>query len=298
MTPEQLQLLDLPEVEANAPLTFRPIRYPLWTEHKAQLIAKYLRYFIFITRHGAYIDGFAGPQEPNREQDRDSMWAAKLVADNEPKWLRDFFLCDADAKKADFLEAIRDQEKDTPNRTVTTFIGDFNDVVDDVLATDRITEKTASFCLLDQRTFECKWKTVEKIAKRKTGTKIEQFYFLGTGWLDRSLAAQSDYEVLSDWWGNEEWKTLRGMNSVLRANLVAERFKSELGYTFANAWPIYDKYNSKRVMYHMIHATDHPEAPKLMARAYKNATSRNEPVEEIQLMLGLPQVDVEDHSGS
>ena len=25
-------------------------------------------------------------------------------------------------------------------------------------------------------------------------------------------------------------------------------------------------------MYHMIHATDHPEAPKLMARAYKKAT--------------------------
>ena len=38
-------------------------------------------------------------------------------------------------------------------------------------------------------------------------------------------------------------------------------------------------------MYFMIHATDHDEAPKLMLRAYNNATKRSGPVE--QLRFGL-----------
>jgi hypothetical protein len=36
--------------------------HPIWTENKARLIERYLYYFIFITHHGSYIDGFAGPQ--------------------------------------------------------------------------------------------------------------------------------------------------------------------------------------------------------------------------------------------
>jgi hypothetical protein len=38
-------------------------------------------------------------------------------------------------------------------------------------------------------------------------------------------------------------------------------------------------------MYHMIHATDHPEAPRLMNRAYFNATKAREPLQKLQLEL-------------
>jgi len=38
-------------------------------------------------------------------------------------------------------------------------------------------------------------------------------------------------------------------------------------------------------MYHMIHATDHPEAPKLMNRAYFNATKSRESIDKLQMEL-------------
>jgi hypothetical protein len=61
---------------------FKPLRFPLWTQNKARLIQEYLRLFEFITRHGTYIDGFAGPQA---SADAD-MWAAKLVLKTEPNF--------------------------------------------------------------------------------------------------------------------------------------------------------------------------------------------------------------------
>jgi hypothetical protein len=38
-------------------------------------------------------------------------------------------------------------------------------------------------------------------------------------------------------------------------------------------------------MYYMIHATDHPAAPKLMTYAYNNAVQPPPPEEQFQLLL-------------
>jgi len=44
------------------------------------------------------------------------------------------------------------------------------------------------------------------------------------------------------------------------------------------AWPIYRQEGSKLIVYFMIHATDHSEAPKLMGRSYNNTVqTRGEP---------------------
>ena len=53
----------------------RRLKYPLWTENKARLIERYLYYFVLITKHGTYIDGFAGPQK----KEPPFTWAAKFV---------------------------------------------------------------------------------------------------------------------------------------------------------------------------------------------------------------------------
>jgi hypothetical protein len=69
-----------------------------------------------------------------------------------------------------------------------------------------------------------------------------------------------------------------------RAELVCKRFRDELGYRSALAWPIRSKEHGGRVHYHMIHASDHFEAPKLMHRAYQKAVPPKESPEQ----LGLP----------
>lgn len=254
---------------------FKSLRYPLWTQNKARLIEEYLRLFVFITKHGAYIDGFAAPQDAKHPE----TWAAKLVLEMEPKFLRDFWLCDLSPKGAKLLEGLRAAHDgtDKPKRQVTVLEGDFNTRVAEILASGRITEKTATFALLDQRTFECEWRTVEALSRHKTGNKIELFYFFPTGWVDRSLSAirrPETQRIVRNWWGRDDWAQLRGVEGNERAKLVAARFEKELGYGKATVYPVHNQARRGRVMYHMIHASDHAEALSLMVRAYRKVSGR------------------------
>jgi len=245
---------------------------PLWTENKAKLIQEYIKLFTFVTKHGTYIDGFAAPQRRNHS----AKCSAKLVLENEPQWVRDFWLCDIDPEGIALLEAIK-TEHEGKNRRIRVMPGDFNASIASILASGTITEKTATFALLDQRTFECEWSTVQQIAGHKTTTKIEMFYFFATGWIDRSIAAIRKPDALDQaerWWGRPDWRDLRGMNGVERANLLAARFRDELGYRWAFPFAIHDAARGGRTMYHMVHATDHPEASPLMLRAYRKVSGR------------------------
>jgi three-Cys-motif partner protein len=232
-----------------------------------------------ITHHGTYIDGFAAPQEA----DHPDMWSAKLVLEITPKWFRDFWLCDLNPDGILRLEGLK-AEHASSNRRIRVLEGDFNKRVHDILNSGQITEKTATFALLDQRTFECEWHTVELLSRHKKRNKIELFYFFPTGWVDRSLSAVRAPETIAKverWWGRNDWRQLQGMDGTDRALMVARRFEDELGYGGACAYPIYSARSGGRTMYHMIHASDHPEASPLMIRAYRRVSGRPD----------LPEVD-------
>lgn len=200
----------------------RPATRPVWTENKAKLIETYLRLFVLITRHGVYIDGFAGPQQP----DKVDTWAARLVLSSQPRWLQKFFLFELDADKIAMLERLRKEQpvrkKNEPKRLVELFSGDVNVRIHEILNTNRIRMKEATFCLLDQHTNQCDWATVKALAAYKTGHKIELFYFLANKWLGRSLAALKDHERARRWWGNDDWRKLRDMRSIERAEFLAK----------------------------------------------------------------------------
>jgi hypothetical protein len=130
---------------------------------------------------------------------------------------------------------------------------------------------------------------LEKLARfKKSGHKIELLYFLASGWLDRSLKGSTrDTDRVERWWGRPDWHALRRMSTWSRAQLVADRFKTELGYTHAFPWPIHKRGRGQgRLMFHMVHATDHPAAPQIMHRAYLNATKTREPMQQIEMDLG------------
>ena len=269
------------------PEFIRP-KQPIWTKNKAKLIERYLRYFVFVTQNGAYIDGFAGPQEENTDPE---LWSASLVLRNEPRRLRKFFLFDQKPKQVARLNALRDSELPfhPKSHLIEVAEGDFNLKVTELLERRPIRDKEASFCLLDQRTFECHWATVERIAQYKPPEhmKIEQFYFYPQGWIDRALTALRNTSVLRAWWGRDDIDALKQMNSTERIAVMVDRFKKDLGYKYVTPWPIRSKPDSAgRIMYQMIHATDHDAAPKLMSRAYRSAVDPREPVDELQLELG------------
>jgi three-Cys-motif partner protein len=128
---------------------------------------------------------------------------------------------------------------------------------------------------------------------KSTGNKIELFYFFPTGWIDRSLAAVKKPETtkkVDRWWGRADWQELLSTDGMARAQLVADRFENELGYGKAVAYPIHSEKRRGRVMYHMIHATDHPEAFSLMLRAYRRVSGRPDievKEEQLDLLDGL-----------
>ncbi len=270
---KQGTLFPLGAPNAKAQTLVRPATRPVWTENKAKLIETYLRLFVMITHHGVYIDAFAGPQQP----DKPDTWAARLVLMSKPRWFRKFFLFEIDKEKVQLLEELRaaqpapDKKKKEPKREINIFAGDANEAILRILNERSIRMKDATFCLLDQHTNQCDWATVQALARYKTGNKIELFYFFANKWLPRSLAALKDRERARKWWGNDDWEKLRDMRPVERAELLAERFRTELGYKHAVPWPIYDKKDGSTIMFFMVHATDHPAATGLMDRAYHKA---------------------------
>jgi three-Cys-motif partner protein len=259
--------------------TYKRINHPIWTEHKAKFIQQYLKLFVQVTKHGAYIDGFSGPQYP----DRLDAWAAALVLESEPKWLQRFFLCEKSQTKLKFVNELiaaqeipRDRKGRKLPRKIQVYPGDFNLNVSKILESGEITQKEATFCLLDQHTFECKWSTLKLLAeyKRPPNNKIELLYFLCVGWLHRALSGVKKKETIErveQWWGNKDWRNLLKMNEYSITESARERLQHELGYRHTAAFPIYDRKKSNRIMYYMIHASDHPEAPALMVRAHQKA---------------------------
>lgn len=280
--PEQPLLFELPEQPVPEVRLVR-LRHPVWTENKARLIERYLYYFVLITKHGSYIDGFAGPQRP----DNPEMWAAKLVLESEPRFLRHFYLFDLTSTQIQRLTDLRRKQPPTRGRSIRIFKGDFNSNVLSLLRRKEIKQTEATFCLLDQRTFECHWSAVVELANYKEAgrPKIEIFYFLAVSWLPRALSAVKNDKLLRDWWGRDDWGQLKTTGVDEIKEMIMGRFKAELGYKSVMAWPIFDRRGGDLVVYYMIHATDHPEAPKLMARAYNRAVQPKHVAEQLALDL-------------
>lgn len=241
---------------------------PSQTNSKSKLIAEYLSNFQRVTNGGMYIDGFAAPQSRGHEE----AWTARRVLEIEPKRIRNFWLCDIDPAGIKQLRTLKaEHHRDPRSRRVFVHEGDFNEIVHDILKSDRFTPRAAIFALLDQRNTECHWSTVKALANRGGRTKIELMYFLGASWLHRSLTQSKTPDRIAEierWWGGPDWTALKNLTQIGMVDQVAARFSFELGYKYVNAFPIFQRDTGKKRSFYLIHASDHPEAPKLMTRAY------------------------------
>ena len=239
---------------------------PLWTVDKSRLIDEYIHHFLLVTKHGVYLDLFAGPQHATDTEN----WSVRRVLERRTEGnpsIRHYAVCDIKRKQA---ERLRDVGKNHPSFRV--YEGDANERVHQMLNEAPLTSKTACFCLIDQRTFECHWTTVEAVARyKREGYKIELFYFLAQTWLDRAWASTQNKEKLAAWWGKGDHERFRKLPSVARALALCDRFRDELDYTYSDPFSIHEKGEGSRTMYYMIHASDHPAACGLMARAYQLA---------------------------
>lgn len=134
------------------------------------------------------------------------MWAAKLVLEVQPRWLKRFYLFEKHPKRFQQLVDLKARQPEDDTRIIELYEGDVNLRIRELLDSQSITEKQATFCLLDQRTFQCHWERVRAVAEyKKEGRKIELFYFLASKWLARAMAAVRDKTILEKWWGRNDW---------------------------------------------------------------------------------------------
>lgn len=263
---------------------------PVWTENKGLLVAEYLSLFLFVTRRGTYIDGFGGPQALEFPHS----WAARLVlslntAGDHHFFLNRFHLFDLSPFQIKQLDKmIKEVGGEQDIRLWPP--SDFNKAMDALLVPDHLPDQP-TFCLLDQRCFECEWRTLERLAAYKS-PKIELLYFMPEGWLSRSLAASARPEKLDEierWWGGKDWDILRSCTGFKRAEIFIDRFQTELEYRFVHAYPIKERDpktgGEGRTMYYMIHCSDHPEAPKFMNRAYRKTCLPKSRLRELRLKI-------------
>src|SRR6202022_938644 len=117
--------------------------------------------------------------------------AERLVSGNKTERVSNIFLFDESIRKIRLLCALRKAQAPVPGRVVRIFHGDFNTTVRQLLRRSPISRTEATFCLLDQWTFQCHWNTLLDLAKYKGEgkPKIELFYFLAVRWLRRAITA-------------------------------------------------------------------------------------------------------------
>lgn len=273
---DDITLFDLEEFLSSKPKDKERLESHLWTHQKADLIKRYLWQFLSVTKNGVYIDAFAGPQ---KIESKDKSWAAKQVLDMRSQYLDRACLFEMDESKMPFLNGLVDQYHKGWTRLsdlqVEAFCGDSNIEVPAYLKrTPIVRPNKAAFALLDQRTHECTWSLVECLANHKQrGNKIEIFYFLAQGWMNRSVKSAKTDEKLDEirmWWGSDDYEDFINLSSFERAEVMQSRFLNELGYNFAHAFPMRKRGKEGQVMFWLIHASDHPRANPLMASAYRS----------------------------
>lgn len=261
---------------------YKTLQTRVWTHTKSQFIARYLKLFVMITKHGTYLDAFAGPQDLTNLK----CWTARLVLANRPRFLKHFVLCEksvAGIKQLNLLKAAEPAKTD-----IRILPGNSNETLVKHLSDFPIKEKEATFCLFDQRTFECDWDTVRMVASHKaSGKKIELLYFLMHNWFPRAVSnLKVDRDNVLRRWMGPNWEEVTNALPSERPVIMARRFREELGYEHASFYPIFKKGNKTQIMFYLVHGSDHEEAPALMARAYNNEMKSLEGQSQGHLNLG------------
>lgn len=130
--------------------------------------------------------------------------------------------------------------------------------------------------------------TVASHKGNQGGNKIETFYFLAQGWIDRAIKSwKKDVQARSKrWWSRDDVFEFLQLKSNERGTTMAKRFKDELGYKYVYPFPIQKEGISGRIMFWMIHASDHLRAPVLMWQAYRHIGAGrrlNDPDEQLEM---------------
>lgn len=290
---EQDRLFDTTAMEAlvdkeGRRLKVKPVRYRNaldearafygWTAHKLDILELYLKLYRRVAGNGTYLDVFAGTGRISVDGAERAGSVAVALASKAFKSLR-LYERDAEAKALGvWIDEVL-EPKDRGKCVVKA--GDSNVLVPADLDAGAIPADRPCFALLDPNSTELHWDTVKRLAAYKAPArppdqcKVEMWVLLNTHQvLMRLMPKKGDpnLDILDRWFGDRAaWWDLyeRRCSPTLFALRYAELFV-QLGYTHATPMLIRDP-KTRKPVYFMIHASDHPAALSLMAWSSRRA---------------------------
>lgn len=142
----------------------RPWRW--WTEHKLQILQKYLQAFAKASMkvpERIYLDLFAGQAENiSKETGREILGSVHRALNTEPPFTR-IALFELPAKAKQLEQALRAQYP--RRRDIKVYPGDCNDTISQAMADLASVRWAPTFAFVDQHDNEIKWVTLEKLAR-------------------------------------------------------------------------------------------------------------------------------------
>ena len=251
----------------------------LWTAEKSALIDEYIHLFLVVTKHGVYVDLFAGPQ---RVEDTES-WSVRRVLERRTVGnpsIRHFAVCDKDPGQAQRLRELgsrhpsfrvypRRRERGNPHNPRGSRDRDEYGV----LLSDRPAHLRVP---LGHR---------ENGRAAQIGGPQNRAVLLPRARLARSRPEQGEPgEAPGPGGAMETTVSSSAFDRIERANALCRRFRDELKYEHAMPFAIQERGANSRIMYYMIHASDHRRAAELMSQAYRTVRERRQ-TDGVQLLL-------------
>jgi three-Cys-motif partner protein len=232
-----------------------------------------------------YLDLFAGgPENLDRDTGEPVASSPQIALETSPPFtdLRFFEL----AAAAELEAALRAQY---PDRAFAVTPGDSNTTVGEVLGAGDLSPRAPAFAFIDPNGPDCWWTTLETLAGFKRGVsefKVELWMLFPEGMMTRLLPRTGELrpevsDRITRVFGTDEWLLIYRARVEGRlepdearfeyVNLMRRRLEHELGYTWTHAFTVR---NSKRPLYEMVFATDHPAGHQIMGDIYAKFAAR------------------------
>ncbi|MEK7693748.1 MAG: three-Cys-motif partner protein TcmP, partial [Chloroflexota bacterium] len=140
-----------------------------------------------------------------------------------------------------------------------------------------------TLAFLDSTGVEPKWELVKSLAHHRRGVRGEKvellILFAFDMFINRWLKSERLWGRLDEFYGDQEWRDhlrdsiQRGEEIAARRTrfigLYMARLRDDLGYQFVD--PYGPLTRGRHVLYHMIFATDHPVAHRIMGDVWSKA---------------------------
>lgn len=249
-----------------------------WTARKLEHLTAYLNAFTLATtkaRERYYIDAMAGCGEcVLRKTGHSTPGSAWRALNAQPPFTR-IHLIELDKPSADHLD-----RQMSPYPQVSVYQGDCNEVIPK-LVLPNLSRIAPTLAFLDPTGVQPSWNLVKQLATHRQGVKGRKIelliLFAFDMFINRWLEHDQLRSRLNAFYGNDAWLThlaeSRHSHEDIDARrarflgLYTDQLRDQLGYRHVDVHGPLRK--GRRVLYHMIFATDHDDAQRIMKDVWK-----------------------------